>query len=87
MLARARAPKLEGDHRAAQLQGPKQRDDLLPIEAAPRAVLALRSLRLSEILSCIPGGKETLLKALSMYPGAKHLVPERADFEAPAKAA
>ena len=38
-------------------------------------------------LSCIPGGKETLLKALSMYPGAKHLVPERADFEAPAKAA
>jgi hypothetical protein len=39
-------------------------------------------------LSCVPGGKQTLLDALSRYPEAKHLVPERAALEeAPAKAA
>ncbi|MGZ3651439.1 MAG: hypothetical protein ACXVB9_02365 [Bdellovibrionota bacterium] len=30
-------------------------------------------------LSCLPGGKEGLLKFLSSFPEAKHLVPERAN--------
>lgn len=38
-------------------------------------------------LGCVPGGKETVLQALSSYPAASHLVPERAQLEAPAKAA
>ena len=29
-------------------------------------------------LSCMPGGREGLLRALSSFPDAKHLVPERA---------
>jgi hypothetical protein len=38
-------------------------------------------------VSCIPGGREGLLRALSSYPEAQHLVPERAAPELLEKAA